>query len=153
MSEQKIRVLYVDDEVNNLVAFTASFRKQYEIFTATSAQDGLDILEKEEIHVVITDQRMPGVRGVDFLKMVIEKYPDPARMLLTGYSDIEALIDAVNTTHIFKCLAKPWNRKEVMEAVEDGYKAYLKNKEKRELLQLKRTNEQLEFILREKLAS
>lgn len=153
MSKQKIKVLYVDDEVNNLVAFTASFRKQFEIFTAPSAQEGLAILEKEEIHVILTDQRMPGVRGVDFLKLVIEKYPDPARMLLTGYSDIEALIDAVNYTHIYKCLAKPWNRAEVIESIQMGYEVYKMNKERNEVSNLKRTNQQLEFILRDKLAS
>lgn len=154
MSEQKIKVLYVDDEVNNLVAFKANFRQLFQVFTASSAQEGTDILDKEEIHVVITDQRMPGVKGVGFLESIIEKYPDPVRMLLTGYSDIEAVIDAVNKTHIFRYITKPWKNEELIEAIEEGYRVYLRNKERKELIsKLTRTNEQLEFMLREKLIS
>ena len=154
MSEQKIKVLYVDDEVNNLVAFKANFRQRFEIFTASSAQEGTDILDKEDIHVIITDQRMPGVKGVGFLESIIEKYPDPVRMLLTGYSDIEAVIDAVNKTHIFRYITKPWKNEELIEAIEEGYRVYLRNKERKELIaKLTRTNEQLEFMLRQKLIS
>ncbi len=154
MSEQKIKVLYVDDEVNNLVAFKANFRQRFQIFTAASAQEGTDILDKEDIHVIITDQRMPGVKGVGFLESIIEKYPDPVRMLLTGYSDIEAVIDAVNKTHIFRYITKPWKNEELIEAIEEGYRVYLRNKERKELIsKLTRTNEQLEFMLREKLIS
>ncbi len=154
MSEQKIKVLYVDDEVNNLVAFKANFRQLFQIFTASSAQEGTDILDKEDIHVIITDQRMPGVKGVGFLESILEKYPDPVRMLLTGYSDIEAVIDAVNKTHIYSYITKPWKNEELIEAIEDGYRVYLRNKERKELIsKLTRTNEQLEFMLREKLIS
>ncbi|MDZ4844678.1 MAG: response regulator [Chitinophagales bacterium] len=154
MSEQKIKVLYVDDEVNNLVAFKANFRQLFQIFTASSAQEGTDILDKEDIHVIITDQRMPGVKGVGFLESILERYPDPVRMLLTGYSDIEAVIDAVNKTHIYSYITKPWKNEELIEAIEDGYRVYLRNKERKELIsKLTRTNEQLEFMLREKLIS
>lgn len=154
MSEQKIRVLYVDDEVNNLVTFKANFRQRFEIFTASSAQEGMDILEKETVHVIITDQRMPGVKGVSFLESILEKYPDPLRMLLTGYSDIEAVIDAVNKTHIYKYITKPWKNEELAEAIEEGYRLYQRNMERKELIaKLTRTNEQLEFMLREKLIS
>lgn len=154
MSEQKIKVLYVDDEVNNLVAFKANFRQLFQIFTASSAQEATDILDKEDIHVILTDQRMPGVKGVGFLESILEKYPDPVRMLLTGYSDIEAVIDAVNKTHIFRYITKPWKNEELIEAIEEGYRVYLRNKERKELIsKLTRTNEQLEFMLREKLIS
>lgn len=154
MSEQKIKVLYVDDEVNNLVAFKANFRQRYEIFTASSAEEATKILDKEEVHVVITDQRMPGVKGVTFLESILEQYPDPVRMLLTGYSDIEAVIDAINKTHIYKYIMKPWKNEELVEAIEEGYRLYQRNKERKELIsKLTRTNEQLEFMLREKLIS
>lgn len=154
MSEQKIKVLYVDDEVNNLVAFKANFRQRFAIFTASSAQEATAILDKEEIHVVVTDQRMPGVKGVSFLASILEKYPDPVRMLLTGYSDIEAVIDAINKTHIYKYIMKPWKNEELVEAIEEGYRLYQRNKERKELIsKLTRTNEQLEFMLREKLIS
>lgn len=148
----KIKVLYVDDEINNLVAFKASFRQHFDILTASSAQEGMDILGKEEIHVVLTDQRMPGVKGVGFLQSIIEKYPDPVRMMLTGYADIEAVIDAVNKTHIYRYITKPWNNDELVEAVKEGYRLYLRNQERKELIsKLTRTNEQLEFMLRERL--
>lgn len=148
----KIKVLYVDDEINNLVAFKAAFRQYFDILTAGSAQEGMDILEKEEIHVVLTDQRMPGIKGVGFLEAIIEKYPDPVRMMLTGYSDIEAVIDAVNKTHIFRYITKPWNEEELIEAVKEGYRLYLRNRERKELIsKLTRANEQLEFMLRERL--
>ena len=153
-NQKKIKVLYVDDETNNLVAFKANFRTQYEIFTASSAQEGMEVLDKEDIHVVITDQRMPGIKGVAFLELIVEKYPDPVRMLLTGYSDIEAVIDAVNKTHIYKYVTKPWKNEELAEAIEECYKVYLRNKERKELIsKLTRTNEQLEFMLRERLIS
>jgi response regulator RpfG family c-di-GMP phosphodiesterase len=152
--QKKIRILYVDDEVNNLVAFKANFRKLYEVFTASSAQEGMDILDKEDVHIIITDQRMPGIKGVGFLESVIEKHPDPVRMLLTGYSDIEAVIDAVNKTHIYRYITKPWKQEDLIQAIEDGYRVYQKNKERKELItKLSRTNEQLEFMLREKLIS
>lgn len=148
----KIKVLYVDDEINNLVAFKANFRQHFDILTASSAQEGMDILGKEEIHVVLTDQRMPGVKGVGFLQSIIEKYPDPVRMMLTGYADIEAVIDAVNKTHIYRYITKPWNNDELVEAVKEGYRLYLRNQERKELIsKLTRTNEQLEFMLRERL--
>lgn len=151
---KKIRILYVDDEVNNLVAFKANFRKLYEIFTASSAQEGMDILDTEDIHIIITDQRMPGIKGVGFLESVIEKHPDPVRMMLTGYSDIEAVIEAVNKTQIYRYITKPWKQEDIIKAVEDGFRVYQKNKERKELItKLSRTNEQLEFMLREKLIS
>ena len=154
MSEKKVKVLYVDDEVNNLVAFKANFRDRYEIFTASSAAEGRALLDKEEIHIILTDQRMPGERGVSFLESLKDTHPDPVRMLLTGYADIEAVIDAVNKTQIYKYITKPWKNEELIEAIEAGYRVYCKNKERKELIsKLKRTNEQLEFMLREKLIS
>ena len=154
MTKQRIRVLYVDDESNNLIAFKASFRQQFDVFTASSAQEGVDVLDKEDIHIIITDQRMPGIKGVSFLESILEKHPDPVRMILTGYSDIEAVIEAVNKTHIYKYITKPWKKEELIEAIEEGYRVYVKNKERKELItKLSRTNEQLEFMLREKLIS
>ena len=151
---QKIRVLYVDDEINNLVSFKANFRYLYEIFTASSACEGLDIIGKEDIHVVVTDQRMPGIKGVAFLELVTEQYPDLVKMVLTGYSDIEAIIDAVNKGHIYKYITKPWNSKELVEAIGECYDVYFGNVEKRDVIsKLKQSNEQLELILREKLIS
>ena len=93
---EKIKVLYVDDEENNLVSFKANFRMDYKVFTAISGEEAMQVLEKQKIDIIITDQRMPNLTGVEFLERVIEKDPEPMRILLTGYADMSAVLDAVN---------------------------------------------------------
>ena len=153
-SEVKINVLYVDDEEQNLVSFKASFRRYFSIFTANSANEAQDILNKHTIHVLITDQRMPETTGTELLAKAALDCPDQIRILLTGYTDIEALKDAVNRGHIFRYLEKPWNDEELKRTIEDSYKVYHIKKEQEELnKKILLTNEQLEFMLRQKLLS
>jgi len=154
MSADKITILYVDDEENNLFSFKATFRIKYNVLTALSGDGALAILEKNLVHIIVTDQRMPGMTGVEFLEKVLEKYPDPMRILLTGYADMDAVVDAVNKGKIFHYLAKPWNEEELDLTIQSAYAKY------QERLQLKETNaklevsnEQLEFLLRQKLLS
>jgi len=150
----KINVLYVDDEEQNLVSFKASFRRYFSIFTANSASDAQKILKETTIHVLITDQRMPETTGTELLAKAVLDYPDQIRILLTGYTDIEALKDAVNRGHIFRYLEKPWNDEELKRTIEDSYKVYHIKKEQEELnKKILLTNEQLEFMLRQKLIS
>jgi response regulator RpfG family c-di-GMP phosphodiesterase len=147
-------VLYVDDEENNLNAFRAGYRRDFEIFTASSAKEGLKILEENEIPVLITDQRMPEILGTELLAEAVQKYPDQMRILLTGFSDIDALKDAVNRGQIYKYMQKPWNHEELKEAVSMANNIYLLKKDRLEMQEkLMLTNEQLEFILRQKLLS
>ncbi|MEX0811282.1 MAG: response regulator [Chitinophagales bacterium] len=154
MKDDKIKVLYVDDEVNNLQAFKASFRKHFTVYTADSPEKGTKILDKEEIHVVITDQYLKGISGVDFLQSIIDSHPDPIRILLTGYAVIEDIIEAINKTHIYAYINKPWETDQLLEIVNDAYAVYQKRLEQKNMLvNLQRTNEQLEFMLREKLVS
>ncbi len=154
MSKKDISILYVDDEANNLIAFRAVYRTKYTIFTALSGLEGLDIMGKNEIHIVITDQRMPNMTGVEFLEKVIEKYPAPIRILLTGYTDMSAIIDAVNKGSIYQYLNKPWDEDELEEIIEKAYDVYLKKIEIiNENKELAITNQQLEFLLRQKLLS
>jgi len=103
-----IGVLYIDDEVNNLNSFKAAFRRDFEIFTASSAKEGRKILDSQEIGVIITDQRMPGMTGIEFLESILPVYPDTIRILLTGFSDINAVMDAINRGQVYKYLVKPW---------------------------------------------
>lgn len=119
-----INVLYVDDEVNNLQSFIAAFRRHFTIFTALSSKDAELILASNDIHILITDQRMPLKKGTELLAEAVKKTPDQIRILLTGYSDIEAVIDAINNGHIFKYLQKPWNENELRTAIEDGYQLF-----------------------------
>ncbi len=149
-----INVLYVDDEEQNLVSFKASFRRYFSIFTANSASDAQNILKENIIHVLITDQRMPETTGTELLAKAAFDYPDQIRILLTGYTDIEALKDAVNRGHIFRYLEKPWNDDELRKTIEDSFHVYNIKKEQDELnKKILLTNEQLEFMLRQKLIS
>lgn len=154
MSEKKITILYVDDEENNLISFKANFRLKYKVFIALSGDEALKILEKEKIDIIITDQRMPQMTGVQFLEKVLAKYPDPMRILLTGYADMSAVVDAVNKGKIFHYLTKPWNEEELDISINRAYDVLL---EKRELAstneKLSTSNDQLEFLLRQKLLS
>ncbi|HCN82835.1 MAG TPA: two-component system response regulator [Sphingobacteriaceae bacterium] len=154
MSDKKINILYVDDEENNLVSFKATFRIKYNVFIAISAEEAMTILDSKPIEIIITDQRMPNMTGVEFLEKVIEKYTDPMRILLTGYADITAVIDAVNKGKIFHYLSKPWNEEELDMTISRAYEVYKKNQEIKEMnLKLGVSNEQLEFLLRQKLLS
>jgi signal transduction histidine kinase len=144
MSFQSIKVLYIDDEENNLQAFKASFRRLYEIYTAISAAEGLKILESVNIQVVIADQKMPNTTGVEFFKSISETFPDPIRILLTGYTDIEALADAINHGDIYRYVTKPWNDLELHNSIKNAYDAYrskidLRNK----IAELEKTNDEL----------
>ncbi len=126
MNEKTINVLYVDDEQNNLNSFHASFRKDFNVFTAISAKESDAILATHNIHVLITDQRMPDTLGTELLADVVTKYPNQSRILLTGYTDIEAVIDAINNGQIFKYLTKPWNEDLLKECIKLGYDLFLK---------------------------
>lgn len=144
MNTPSVRVLYIDDEENNLHAFKASFRRQYEIYTANSAAEGLKILQNVDIQVVIADQKMPNTTGVEFFKSIGTTHPDPIRILLTGYTDIEALADAINHGDIYRYITKPWNDLELHNSIKNAYDAYkakidLRNK----ILELEKTNNEL----------
>jgi len=124
MAEEKPRILYVDDEVNNLTSFKACFRKFYNVFTSTSPEEALTILSKNKIHCVISDQRMPGITGVEFLESVVKHHPETVRMLLTGYSDMESVIDAINKGQVYKYIVKPWDEQYLKMTIDKAYEMY-----------------------------
>jgi len=151
---EKISILYVDDEINNLNSFKAAFRRDFNVLLATSGKEGLEILENNVVHVIITDQRMPEMTGVDFLIEVLKKYTDPIRILLTGYTDINAVIDAVNKGHIYYYLNKPWDEQQLKIIIKNAFEIFKLREENRILLEeLMDANGQLEFLLRQKLIS
>lgn len=154
MSDQKIAILYVDDEENNLISFKATFRLKYNVYTALSGQEALKKLEEHTIHVIITDQRMPNMTGVEFLEQVLDKHIDPVRILLTGYTDMSTLVEAVNKGQIFHYLTKPWSEEELEQTIERAYSIYMEKEKIKQLNEkLSLSNEQLEFLLRQKLLS
>ncbi len=125
---EKIKVLYIDDEQNNLVGFKATFRMDYNVLVAGSADEGAEILEKNpDITVILCDQRMPHKTGVQFFEEISQKNAAPVRMLLTGYTDIESVINAINKGHIYRYIPKPWQETDIRSAIEEGYKYYMTN--------------------------
>jgi response regulator RpfG family c-di-GMP phosphodiesterase len=153
-SEEKIRILYVDDEENNLQAFKATFRRDYKVFVAISASEGERILREEEIDIIITDQRMPEKTGVEFLESIIPTHPKPIRLLLTGYTDIQAVIDAINKGQVYHYLTKPWEEEYLRTVIKNAFEVYSLRRENERLTQaLLKANEQLEFLLRQNLLS
>jgi len=153
-SDTQINVLYIDDEVHNLNSFKAGFRRLFNVFTAESASEGLKVIETDDIHVIITDQRMPVMTGIEFLESIIPKYPDPIRILLTGYADINAVIDAINKGQVYRYIQKPWMDEDLRINIEKAFEIYMLRKENRELTEkLLVVNEQLEFLLRQNLLS
>jgi response regulator RpfG family c-di-GMP phosphodiesterase len=151
---KELNILYVDDEVNNLVAFKANFRKDYKVFTAESAAEGFEILRKNNIQVIITDQKMPNMTGVEFLASLIKEFPDPFRIILTGFADIKTIIDAINMGKVDRYFLKPFNKDELKKTLDDAFEIYYLREEKKKLVEkLMEVNDQLEFILRQKLLS
>ncbi|MCF8284284.1 MAG: response regulator [Sphingobacteriales bacterium] len=154
MAESRIKILYVDDEENNLNSFKAAFRREYDVTVALSALAAKELLKTDSFEIIITDQRMPGITGVDFLASIIDEYPEAIRMLLTGYADIQAVIDAINKGQIFQYITKPWDEQQMRVVINNAYEIFSLRKENKKLLQsLTRANEQLEFLLRQKLLS
>ncbi len=148
MSEKpKIQVLYVDDEKNNLISFKANFRIDFDVFIAESADEGREILHKRKINIIITDQRMPIKSGVEFLEEIMHDFPDPVRILLTGYTDMETVIEAVNKGKIFQYVRKPYIAEDLKKLIYDAFQTYESTQK------IRRDNEQYEFILRQKLLS
>ncbi|MGM0945142.1 MAG: ATP-binding protein [Bacteroidota bacterium] len=127
-----IHVLYIDDEDNNLKSFRATLRKDFKIFTAIDAEQGLKIAQEEDIHVVIADQRMPGMTGTEFFEKLIEINPDPIRILLTGYSDIASVIDAINKGEVYRFIDKPWNIEQIKNSIKNAADIFFMRQELKE---------------------
>lgn len=140
----KPKILYVDDEKDNLIVFKSSFRRYYEVFTTTSAHDGLKIIQEHDIAVVLTDQRMPGMTGIEFLKKLPENLQAP-RIILTGYSDVSTIIEAINSAKVYKYVTKPWDRDKLKMNIDNALEALeLKRKNANLIEELQHINEQLE---------
>ena len=138
-------ILYVDDEEDNLTVFRSTFRREFNIHLARSGAEGMEILKNNEVQLIITDQRMPEMTGIQFLESVIPDYPDCIRMILTGFSDVEAIIEAINKGRVYRYITKPWNKDELRLTINNAFENFeLKKKNKNLIEELKETNEQLE---------
>ena len=144
MNRNKYNILYVDDEKNNLVTFRATFKWDYNIFVADSGHRGIEILEKENIDLIIADNRMPVMSGYEFFRRIAPEYPDIILMILTGYLNMGELIKSINEFGIYQYLTKPWNEQEMKYSIEKALETYQLKKDNRELIKkLKSVNEKL----------
>ncbi len=125
-------ILIVDDESAILESLEFTLGSEYRVFTAQTGVDGLEILEREEIALVIADQVMPGMTGVEFLEKVIEINPSAIRMMLKGYADMASLIRAINDGRIYRYIAKPWEPDELRVSVKRSLEAFLGGLEREE---------------------
>ncbi len=154
MSDPKPAILFVDDEVNNLNSFKAAFRRDFDIHLAGSPDEGRKVLKEVAIEVIITDQRMPQETGVEFLESIIPVYPEAMRILLTGYADIQAVIDAVNKGKIYHYVSKPWDEIQLRSLINNATEIFRLRQQNSKLTKdLLRVNDQLEFLLRQNLLS
>jgi response regulator RpfG family c-di-GMP phosphodiesterase len=135
MSEsKKYPILLVDDEPEILFSLKGLLRREFELHTAESGDEALEILDKHEIHVVMTDQRMPNMTGAQLMSRVKNESPDSIRIIFTGYADIKAVIDAVNNGGIHRYITKPWDPDELIELLHEATAVYAEILERNRLL-------------------
>lgn len=120
----KREILYVDDEVENLIVFQATFEEYFNVVTAGGGQEALDLLEQRPFPVVISDQRMPRMTGAELFEAMRDKYPHTKRIMLTGYADSKAMLDAINQGQVYYFIKKPWEQDLVFSIVTRAVEAY-----------------------------
>jgi CheY-like chemotaxis protein len=145
------RILVVDDEEAILETMAFTFQDDYEVYTAKDAQDALDLLDqKQPVAAVLTDQRMPNMSGVEFVTEVCKRYPQTVRMVLTGFSDMDAIIKAINDGHVYAYITKPWEPDQLKQLMKQAVEHYKLSVENERLLQdLHRANVFLEAVMDE----
>ncbi|MEL7140633.1 MAG: SpoIIE family protein phosphatase [Cyanobacteria bacterium J06554_3] len=133
--EEKLKLLVVDDEPDNLDLLYRTFRRDFRVFKAKSGAEALDLLNVQgEMAIIISDQRMPKMNGTEFLSRTVERFPDTIRMVLTGYTDVEDLVSAINSGKVFKYITKPWNPKKLKEVVIQASETYRVIKQRTQVL-------------------
>ena len=133
--EEKLKLLVVDDEPDNLDLLYRTFHRDFQVFKAESGTEALALLEaKGEMAIIISDQRMPKMSGAEFLSHTVERFPDTIRMVLTGYTDVEDLVSAINSGKVFKYITKPWNAKKLKEVVLQAAETYKVIKQRTQVL-------------------
>ncbi|MDR3388246.1 MAG: response regulator [Rudaea sp.] len=120
MSAKRATVLFVDDEERIVRSLRVLFRARYDVLVTTSGREALEIVRSRPVHAVISDQRMPEMLGVELLRQVREASPSTMRLLLTGYSDLQAIVASVNEGEIFRFIEKPWQQQYLIETVEQA---------------------------------
>lgn len=146
--KKDIRVLYLDDEANNLRSFKAAFRRDYQIFTAETSEEAFKVVKTAKPQVIFSDQRMPVTTGVEFFNAVRQVFPDPVRILITGYTDVHDIIDAINKGHVYRYITKPWSEAEIRVAIENAFDLYQTRRELEQKIQdLEKVNFELDRFI------
>ncbi len=144
LANEKLKLMVVDDEPDNLDLLYRTFRRDFRVFKADSGVNALEVLANEgEMSIIISDQRMPLMNGTEFLSKTVENFPETIRILLTGYTDVEDLVDAINTGQVFKYITKPWNPENLKNIVQQAADIYKVVKQ--------RTNELRRILRRESM--
>ncbi len=159
IKSEPMEILFVDDEINVLQSLKRLFLdEEYEVLIANSGQEGLDILkDNSNIGLIVSDQRMPGMTGVEFLEKAKALMPDALRILLTGYADINAVADAINRGGAYRYITKPWKDDELLQIISEAAQRYSLIRENKRLQaivkhqneELKNWNSQLEYFVQE----
>ena len=137
-------ILYVDDERENLIVFETIFRKFYHVLTALSVAEAKAILETREIDLLLTDQKMPNESGTQLLIFAAQHYPSIERILITGYTELDTIVEAVNQAKVFYYVTKPWDPKELRIIIERALEVRALRMENQKLiLELKESNKKL----------
>ncbi|MCA9139737.1 MAG: response regulator [Planctomycetales bacterium] len=121
---QKHSVLLVDDEPEILFSLKGLLRREFNLFTAESGAEALEVLRNHPIHVVMSDQRMPEMTGVELMSRIKVDQPDAIRMIFTGYADIKAVVEAINTGGLFRYITKPWDPDELLDVLREATQEY-----------------------------
>jgi len=144
-TKKKYSLLYVDDEVTNLRVFKSNFRRFYKVYTVANPYEAIEMLKEHEIQVIVTDQRMPEMTGTEFLEKILPDFPDVIKIILTGFTDIEAIKDGINRCGIYKYITKPWNFDEMKAVLERAFESFQKQIDNVEhVKELEDTNTELE---------
>ena len=127
------KILIVDDEPANLRTLARLFRDDYEVLTAASGDEALALLGQHDVALLITDQRMPGMTGIELLKRTAPLRPRMVRIILTGYTDVDALVEAINCGQVYRYVAKPWDNEDLRLTVRRGLEHFESHKQRNEL--------------------
>jgi DNA-binding NtrC family response regulator len=127
-------ILVVDDEPDILHSLKSLLRRDFEVHIANSGAEALQVLQETPVHLVMTDQRMPQMTGVDFLRRAKHEHPEAIRMIFTGYADIQAIIEAVNQGNVFRYVAKPWDPDRLIATLKEAGEMYDRLTEREQLL-------------------
>ncbi len=137
-------ILCVDDNEAHLELFVRSFEAHYDIHPARSALEAIEVLRQREIRLILSDQRMPGMTGVQLFEAIRDEYPDPVRLILTSYSDVDAIIKAINLGQIYRFINKPWDEKElkvILDRALESYDLEMRNRRLKKELELRAVRE------------